>query len=60
MNPMLDSTDLWKQWLRTVNNSMKVPQSPEQLRRDWLQTLKTEELFQVHDDIMQEIKTRSS
>ena len=60
MNPMLDPTDLWKQWLRTVNDSMKVPQSPEQLRRDWLQTLKTDELFQVHDDVIQEIKTRST
>ena len=57
---MIDPTDLWKQWLRTVNDSMKMPQSPEQLRRDWLQTLKTDELFQVHDDVIQEIKTRSS
>ena len=60
MNPIFDPSDMWKQWMKTVSDSMKVPQSPEQLRRDWLQTLKTDELFQVHEDVIQEIKTRST
>lgn len=57
MNPM-DPTDMWKQWMKTVNNSMKPPQSPEQLRRNWLETLKTDELFAVHRDVVEEIRSR--
>ena len=59
MSPyMIDPADLWKQWLKTVNESMKPPQSPEQLRRDWLDTLKTDELFAVHRDVVEEIRSR--
>ena len=59
MNPLFDTTELYKQWLKTVTDTVKVPQSPEQLRRDWLKTLKTDELWEVHNDVIQEVRSRT-
>jgi len=59
MNPFFDGNELYKQWMKTVTDTMKVPQSAEQLRREWLKSLKTDELWSVHDDVVQEIRSRT-
>ena len=35
------------------------PQSPDQIRREWYKTLKTEELWNLHDEILGEIRGRT-
>lgn len=50
--------NLWQNWLKTVQDSLKTPQSPEQLRREWLKTMKTDELWNLHDDVINEIRNR--
>ena len=57
MIPTFD--DLYKQWTEMVKDSMKPIQSPEQLRREWYKTLKTDELWEVHDEIVRELRSRS-
>lgn len=57
MIPTFD--DLYKQWTEMVKDSMKVPQSPEQLRREWYKTLKTDELWEVHDEVVRELRSRT-
>jgi len=59
MNQLFDGNELYKQWLKIVTDAVKVPQSPEQLRREWLKTLKTDELWEVHSDVTQEIRSRT-
>lgn len=51
--------DLYKQWVEMVKDSMKPIQSPEQLRREWYKTLKTDELWEVHDEVVRELRSRS-
>jgi len=51
--------DLYKHWFKTVSESMKPAQSPEQLRREWYKTLKTDELWEVHDEVVRELRNRS-
>jgi len=46
-------------WYKTVAESMKPPQSPEQLRREWYKTLKTDELWEIHDEMVRELRSRS-
>lgn len=46
-------------WQKVLQDSVKPPQSPEQLRREWYKTLKTEELWSVHDEIVNELRSRS-
>jgi len=58
MNPF-DPTNLYENWLKTVHDTMRVPQSPEQMRREWLKSLKTDELWQVHDDVIKEVRSRT-
>ena len=50
--------DLYKQWFKTVSESIKPVQSPEQLRREWYKTLKTDELWEVHDEVVRELRSR--
>jgi len=50
--------DLWTNWLETVKDSLKPSQTPEQLRREWLKTMKTEELWELHDEVINEIRKR--
>jgi hypothetical protein len=59
MNQLFDGSELYKQWLKIVTDTVKVPQSPDQLRREWLKTLKTDELWEVHSDVVQEIRSRT-
>jgi hypothetical protein len=56
---MLDPTNLYNHWLKTVQDTMRVPQSPEQMRREWLKSLKTDELWEVHDDVIKEMRSRT-
>ena len=51
--------DLYKQWFQTVAESIKPVQSPEQLRREWYKTLKTDELWEVHDEVVRELRSRT-
>ena len=59
MNPFFNGTEIYKQWMDTVTDTMKPPQSPEQLRREWYKTLKTDELWEVHDEVVRELRSRS-
>jgi len=49
---------IYDQWIKVVTDSMRLPQSTEQVRREWFKTLKTDELWEVHDDIVKEIRSR--
>jgi hypothetical protein len=55
----LTPENLYDQWVKMMNDSMKVPQSPEQVRREWYKTLKTDELWEVHDEVIRELRSRS-
>ena len=57
MIPTFD--DLYKQWTEMVKDSMKPVQSPEQLRREWYKTLKTDELWEVHNEVVRELRSRT-
>ena len=50
--------ELWTNWLKTVQESLKPSQTPEQFRREWLKTMKTEELWELHDEVINEIRKR--
>lgn len=52
---------MWNSALKSVRDDtvMSVPQSPDQIRRDWYKTLKTEELWNLHDELLGEIRRRS-
>jgi hypothetical protein len=54
----LTPENLYDQWVKIMSDSMKVPQSPEQVRREWYKTLKTDELWEVHDEVIRELKSR--
>ena len=58
-NPFTNLAEMQKQWMSTVTDTAKAPQSPEQIRREWLKTLKSDELWGYHDDIVDELKRRS-
>lgn len=49
---------VYDQWVKIMADSMRLPQSTEQVRREWFKTLKTDELWAVHDDIVKEIRSR--
>jgi len=55
----LTPENLYGQWVKMLADSMKVPQSPEQVRREWYKTLKTDELWEVHDEVIRELRSRS-
>jgi len=59
MNSLFDTTNLYNQWLKTVTDTAKVPHSPEQMRREWLKTIKTHELWEIHDDLIKELRSRT-
>jgi len=60
----------WKDWMNASmmglnkveplvsKDAMTPPQSIEQVRRDWYKTLKTEELWNLHAELLDEIKKR--
>ena len=58
MNPF-NANDLYNQWVKTLKDSMKMPQSPEQIRREWYKTLRTEELWEIHDEVTRELRSRT-
>jgi len=53
------SKQLMDAWYKTVADTLKPPQSPEQIRRAWYKTLKTDELWEVHDEVVRELRSRS-
>jgi hypothetical protein len=61
MMPMYE--DMNKQvmdfWTKLLKDSGRPIQSPEQMRREWLKTLKTDELWGVHDDLIKELRSRT-
>jgi len=54
---MIDAA--YKRYQSMLREAMSVPQSPDQIRRDWYKTLKTEELWNLHDELLDEIRGRT-
>ena len=53
-----DPTQVWSQFANAFAEAARPPQSFDQLRREWLKSLKSEELWSLHDDVIDEIKSR--
>lgn len=49
----------YRQYHNILRDAMAPPQSLDQIRRDWYKTLKTEELWNLHDELLDEIRGRT-
>lgn len=56
---LYDMNQVYDRWIEFLKDSMRPVQSPEQLRREWYKTLKTSELWEVHDEVVNELKSRN-
>jgi len=52
--------DFFNQWQKYLRESMTPPHSVDQMRRQYLKSLKTNELWEHHNEIIEEIKSRGT